>query len=69
MLGKSANTTPHLFQPGVKVKHYSDSTEGVVLTLDTNLIEMGYSSTTCTVQWVDCDEPDVQWTNKLVLVN
>lgn len=67
MLSKSANRTPELFQPGTRVIHYSDRTPGVVLTLDENLIELGYSSTTCTVLWDDCEVPDIQWTNKLLL--
>lgn len=69
MLGKSANTTPELFQPRVKVRHYSDDVYGIVLALDTNLIELGYPSTTCTVQWEGNLSPDIQWTNKLVLID
>jgi len=70
MLGKSTNTYPEKFQPGTRVKHYLEDGEGTVTELDYNLIDSGFTSTTCRVLWDDSDgSEDIQWTNKLIIVN
>ena len=52
-------------QVGDRVTHIKDAgSSGTVTHIDDNLIE-GYSVTTCLVVWDGCDEPDIQWTNKL----
>ena len=65
---RSSNNTPELFSVGKKVSHYSDlDFSGVITELDSNLIDLGYSATTCKVKWDDNVE-SIEWTNKLVLV-
>ena len=51
---------------GSRVYHEKDdpSSQGIVISIDTNLSDI----TTCRVLWDDTHTPDVQWTNKLVVV-
>ena len=47
-----------------RVRHISDVVEGTILSIDKNIPH----PTTCTVQWDDVNEIDIQWTNKLIKV-
>ena len=52
---------------GDKVYHVKEiGIVGEILSIDDACGENDI--TTCTVMWEDSDEPDIQWTNKLVKV-
>ena len=68
---KTVETVTFWLQVGDRVEHVGDiGLPGTVTHIDSNLIELGYGVTTCCVVWDDGDGEyeDVQWTNKLVLV-
>lgn len=56
----------YFLQPGDHVRHVKDSSwVGRIKTIDWNLIDAGYGSTTCRVIWDDDGSEDIQWTTRL----
>lgn len=68
----SVSAEPFWLQLGDRVEHVGDTGfPGTVTHIDDNLLMLGYGVTTCCVLWDDGDGEyeDIQWTNKLVLVD
>jgi len=54
---------------GDRVEHVKQPGDLRTITqIDWNLIQIGWGVTTCLVRWDGCVEDDIQWTNKLQVV-